>query len=416
MTKLLVFESQSSLSCYIKNTLKYKGEVSLPCMKKGFYQEEKEITHLINLGNRVANSNNYDQSFKRRSTQLKNETCESMQQIIYVLGQKLKNIDSELQNTHKKLYRSRKKALTLQELLEKESNSSSENKDENDSNSNDKIQEPKTKEQKFQVLIQFFISKGRLESTCEEIIAKKKDILEVGFDCAWSKVREAPQASAEFVYNGTPEVTPTLYEYNITLDVGVDGDLNTNKTLCEEKIIHKIFADLKHKSKILRNKIVIINLELQMYNYYSREIGVRASLLSTNSLLDWSKTSRGVFVIVGGSIFGEFGNASECLEALDGIQYSLWSNVKDLMNLSGSSSGDSVLVTTLCKVRRSFLCHIREECRRDGHILLVQPSISSFVDNFTAVNASQTSTRGLTKADNGLGRRIEISTSGSFRG
>ncbi|CAG8769627.1 10182_t:CDS:2, partial [Gigaspora margarita] len=77
MTQLLVFRSQSSLSCYIKNTLKYK-------------------------------------------------------------------------------------VLTLQELLEKESDSSSKNKDENDSNSNDKIQEP---DQKFQELIQLFISKGRLGST-----------------------------------------------------------------------------------------------------------------------------------------------------------------------------------------------------------------------------------------------------------
>ncbi|CAG8739551.1 16021_t:CDS:2, partial [Dentiscutata erythropus] len=42
-------------------------------LEKRFYQEEKEITHLINLGKRVANSNNYDQSFKKRATQLKNE-------------------------------------------------------------------------------------------------------------------------------------------------------------------------------------------------------------------------------------------------------------------------------------------------------------------------------------------------------
>ncbi|RIB18669.1 hypothetical protein C2G38_2183937 [Gigaspora rosea] len=84
-------------------------------------------------------------------------------------------------------------------------------------------------------------------------------------------------------------------------------------------------APTTNEAHTLKWTNIIIHLELQMYNYYSREIGVRASLLSTNSLLDWSKTSRGVFVIVGGSIFGGFGNASECLEALDGIQYSLWS-------------------------------------------------------------------------------------------
>ncbi|CAG8840204.1 20876_t:CDS:2, partial [Racocetra persica] len=150
-TQSLVFESQSSLSYYIKHTLKYKGEISLLWLlgftnteniqflhgnigsyfttifniENQFYQEEKEITRLINLGKRVANSNNYDQqSFKKRATQLKNENWKSIQQIIHGLGQKLKNTTSELQNTCKRLYRSQKKALTLQELLEKESDSS----------------------------------------------------------------------------------------------------------------------------------------------------------------------------------------------------------------------------------------------------------------------------------------------------
>ncbi|CAG8770082.1 3359_t:CDS:2, partial [Racocetra fulgida] len=40
---------------------------------------------------------------------------------------------------------------------------------------------------------------------CEKIGSNKKETLEVGFDCAWSKVREASQASAKFIYNGTPE-------------------------------------------------------------------------------------------------------------------------------------------------------------------------------------------------------------------
>ncbi|CAG8605099.1 26096_t:CDS:2, partial [Racocetra persica] len=51
------------------------------------------------------------------------------------------------------------------------------------------------------------------------------------------------------------KITSTLCEYNILLDVAVDSDLSTNKTLAREKVIHKIFADLKYKSKILRNKI-----------------------------------------------------------------------------------------------------------------------------------------------------------------
>ncbi|CAG8532974.1 14463_t:CDS:10, partial [Dentiscutata heterogama] len=105
-------------------------------IEKQFYQEEKEITRLINLGKRVANSNNYDQqSFKKRATQLKNKNWKSMQQIIHVL--------------------------TLQELLEKESDSSS---------SDDEIQEPRTRDQKFQELMQSLISKGRLGLSVKIII------------------------------------------------------------------------------------------------------------------------------------------------------------------------------------------------------------------------------------------------------
>ncbi|CAG8634946.1 16046_t:CDS:2, partial [Dentiscutata heterogama] len=154
----------------------------------------------------------------------------------------------------------------------------------NDSNSNDEIQESRTRDQEFQELMQSLISKRRLDSSlfistelklqyfqnrkkwfneiktdaiesannalhvaCEEVITKKNEILEVEFDCLWSKVREASQASAEFIYNRTPKehanlikiigkIILTLYEYNITLNIGDDGDLNTNKTLCEEKI------------------------------------------------------------------------------------------------------------------------------------------------------------------------------------
>ncbi|CAG8574287.1 2369_t:CDS:2, partial [Gigaspora rosea] len=42
-------------------------------------------------------------------------------------------------------------------------------------------------------------------AACEEVVLKGNEILEVGFDCAWSKVRKAPQASAKFIYNGIPE-------------------------------------------------------------------------------------------------------------------------------------------------------------------------------------------------------------------
>ncbi|CAG8496835.1 10109_t:CDS:10, partial [Cetraspora pellucida] len=427
----LVFESQNSLLHYINDTktLQYKGGLSLPWLlrftntenvqwlrgyignhfshifsiEKQIYQDEKKMANLINLGKRVANSNNDDKTIlKKQATQLKTEGWENAQQIIQGLGHKLKTTTSKLQNTRKRLSRSQKKVSNLQEILECESDTSSEdeiNDNESGYNSEDEIQE-------FQELMQFLISKGKLGSSlfviktfygnempridfsnlvaaaglagsvnreewstmlclcditrqsgksqyfqnqekffdeikaaaeesannalcmvCEEIVSKGNEILEVGFDCAWSKVREAPQASAEFIYNGTPEgfqhkpivafnvvekpciynkneknviinkgnynnssrqmehanlisiiskVTPTLYKYNLTLDIGVDGDLSTNKTLSEEKVVHKIFADLKHKSKILRNKIVgekrWKQLEQLIMDFYTKSI------------------------------------------------------------------------------------------------------------------------------------------------
>ncbi|CAG8831412.1 11477_t:CDS:2, partial [Gigaspora rosea] len=94
---------------------------------------------------------------------------------------------------------------------------------------------------------------------CEEIISKKNEILEVEFDCAWSKVREAPQARFRYkpivvvekpriytknekkviinegnyndssrqmehanLINIISKVIHTLYKYNLTLDISVD--------------------------------------------------------------------------------------------------------------------------------------------------------------------------------------------------
>ncbi|CAG8714696.1 9712_t:CDS:2, partial [Racocetra fulgida] len=105
--------------------------------------------------------------------------------------------------------------------------------------------------------------------------AHNKHLLEVSFNNSWSYIREASQASSKFIYNGNIEetitinegnynnsskqiehanlirsiakITPTLIKYNIVLGVAVDGDLNSNKTLADQPIVSKIFADLKHK-------------------------------------------------------------------------------------------------------------------------------------------------------------------------
>ncbi|CAG8776853.1 21522_t:CDS:2, partial [Gigaspora margarita] len=140
-----------------------------------------------------------------------------------------------------------------------------------------------------------------LHAACKQIQAQNKHMLEVSFDNLWSHIREASQASGEFIYNRNIEayhlvekpqiyenkkgetitinkgnynssskqmehanligsiakITPTLIEYNMVLGVAVDGDLNSNKTLADQPIVSKIFADLKHKATTVRKKIAV---------------------------------------------------------------------------------------------------------------------------------------------------------------
>ncbi|RIB25770.1 hypothetical protein C2G38_412048 [Gigaspora rosea] len=165
-----------------------------------------------------------------------------------------------------------------------------------------------------------------LRTVCELIQSQGKYILEASFDCSWSHVREAMQASGEFVFNGIIEncshkpiiafhvvekpreyknknektiiinkgnynssskqmehailitiidkITPILEEYNIVLDIAIDGDLDSNKTLANQSIVHRIFGDLKHKSKLIRKKIVNHvkwkQFEQPIMKYYSK--------------------------------------------------------------------------------------------------------------------------------------------------
>jgi hypothetical protein len=48
-------------------------------------------------------------------------------------------------------------------------------------------------------------AENALEAVCEKLQNNNQDILEVSFDCSWSHVREASQASGEFIYNGELE-------------------------------------------------------------------------------------------------------------------------------------------------------------------------------------------------------------------
>jgi hypothetical protein len=51
------------------------------------------------------------------------------------------------------------------------------------------------------------------------------------------------------------QVTSPLTEHDIMLDVTVDGDLDTNKTLASIPIVHQIYADLKHITRNIRKNL-----------------------------------------------------------------------------------------------------------------------------------------------------------------
>ncbi|CAG8704650.1 13323_t:CDS:2, partial [Racocetra fulgida] len=101
-----------------------------------------------------------NKSLKRKAMLLESEGWETVQSIVQQLGQKLKSTTSNLQNTCKKLSQTQAKILTLQELLENESNSSS---DEEIYSNSDNESEEMTKTLKE--LIQHLITKGKLGSS-----------------------------------------------------------------------------------------------------------------------------------------------------------------------------------------------------------------------------------------------------------
>ncbi|PKC55159.1 hypothetical protein RhiirA1_403094, partial [Rhizophagus irregularis] len=146
-----------------------------------------------------------------------------------------------------------------------------------------------------------------LRLACEYIKNIDEKILPISFDVSWSHVRNANQASGEFIFakklDGYPykpilgfhyveklckrknkdgetvivhegnhekssrqmeyailiailqKVSPILEEFDLLLDIGIDGDLESNKILGTVAIVNQIFADLKHVSKLIRNKI-----------------------------------------------------------------------------------------------------------------------------------------------------------------
>ncbi|CAG8565029.1 694_t:CDS:2, partial [Funneliformis caledonium] len=66
------------------------------------------------------------------------------------------------------------------------------------------------------------------------------------------------------------KIQPSLDKYDLMLDIGVDRDLNNNKTLSSIRLVNKIYGDLKHIGKNIQKKIGI-NIK-QFLKYYENII------------------------------------------------------------------------------------------------------------------------------------------------
>ncbi|CAG8770802.1 15565_t:CDS:10, partial [Gigaspora margarita] len=86
-------------------------------------------------------------------------------------------------------------------------------------------------------------------TNCLDYIEKnhKEKILSISFDCSWAHGRNTKQASGEFLYQ--------IKTNDFLIDICVDGDLDTNKTLSRISIVNQIFADLKHVVKNIRKAL-----------------------------------------------------------------------------------------------------------------------------------------------------------------
>ena len=51
------------------------------------------------------------------------------------------------------------------------------------------------------------------------------------------------------------QLTPVLEEHDILINVTIDGDLDSNKTLGNVGVVNQIFADLKHVTKNIRKNL-----------------------------------------------------------------------------------------------------------------------------------------------------------------
>jgi hypothetical protein len=86
------------------------------------------------------------------------------------------------------------------------------------------------------------------------------------------------------------QVTPLLEEFDMMLDVTVDGDLDTNKTLSNVPLVHQIYADLKHITRNIRKNLGEYIIVITAFLNHKRETNkTHSPSLANKKYAMWQK-------------------------------------------------------------------------------------------------------------------------------
>ncbi|CAG8806788.1 41393_t:CDS:10, partial [Gigaspora margarita] len=133
--------------------------------------------------------------------------------------------------------------------------------------------------------------KEALQKCIKHTLSQGKKSLSVGFDCSWSHIRNANQTSEKLIYQEIPfarlvkdkrvvktihqdnfdkssrqmeytiligilnQISPSLKEADLHLDICINGNLDSNKTLANIPIVSNIYTNLKHLICNIRNSL-----------------------------------------------------------------------------------------------------------------------------------------------------------------
>ncbi|CAG8817160.1 6230_t:CDS:2, partial [Gigaspora margarita] len=137
-----------------------------------------------------------------------------------------------------------------------------------------------------------------LQKCIEYAMNQNKEALAIGFNFQKSRsIKDNKTELTKTIYQGIKvlnQISSPLEENNLHLDICVDSDLNSNKTLAHVHIVSKILADLKHLTKHIRNSVLKLRREakdqsaLSKAKTYKMQVDSLIRYLQNNYSSCWS--------------------------------------------------------------------------------------------------------------------------------